>query len=300
MRRLAFVALFVCACGPSALPAPTTVYVPSPPTQTQTQTLTQTQTQTLTQTQTRADTAAETTQRGDDVTPLAMTELRPRAIFGKPPRPRVLLAKELDDLQRVLERTSPDEHNRPAMLLRIGMDFIELETRAKLDGDPDTARTARSHAAKTFAQLEQEKPGYAENDAILFHLAQGYDLVGDRTSARETFLSLVKRHPTSRFVSDAYVSYADIVFDEATRDASKWPTAEAAYREAVIRPPPANRSHAYAAYKLGLVLTREGHVAEARAAFEQAIESAKTYFPNDDARALVAAADAARADITSP
>jgi tetratricopeptide (TPR) repeat protein len=232
----------------------------------------------------------------DSAVNAARDELRPPRGVPNSPRQRALLIVEIQQLETLDRDTDPRSADRPQLLMRLGFDCVELETRARIEHAQALATSARSKAKKTFATLDTNFPGYARHDEVLFFLANQYEQAGDLSSARETYLSLLERHPTSRLVPDARLAVAEIFFDQANSgDPSKWKDADEAYREVLKTPAPRNRLYGYASYKLGLVLVQEGSPAPARVAFEDAF----TFAERDATDAGPRLRDAAQGELDS-
>ncbi|MCA9623938.1 MAG: hypothetical protein KC731_33175, partial [Myxococcales bacterium] len=70
---------------------------------------------------------------------------------------------------------------------------------------------------------------------------------------------------------DAYLAFAELFFDEATRDPSKWPLAAKAYDEVLGFPPPGNVLWGYAQYKKAYVAWNQGELTKALDGFQKVI-----------------------------
>jgi tetratricopeptide (TPR) repeat protein len=87
-------------------------------------------------------------------------------------------------------------------------------------------------------------PKYERMDEVLFRLAWVLTAAKKESEARELLLRLLKDHPTSRYVPDAYLAFADFYFDAGQMDAAL------KFYEKVAEFPKAN-IYAYAVYKKG-------------------------------------------------
>lgn len=100
---------------------------------------------------------------------------------------------------------------------------------------------------------------------------------GDLDGARAALTELIRKHPGSPALADAYVSLGEMAFDQAAKDPSQFKIAESAYEAAVAMPPPANRVYGYAWYKLGWTFFNTGDGARALNAFKKAADFGAQY-----------------------
>ncbi|MBK6691640.1 MAG: tetratricopeptide repeat protein [Myxococcales bacterium] len=107
--------------------------------------------------------------------------------------------------------------------------------------------------------------------------AAAYVQAGDRMSARKTYFELIKNHPDSRLIPNAYVAFGDMFFEEAATDPSKFDLAQQAYSEALKYPPPKSDVYGYAWYKLAHVHVMKAEDAKALNAFAKVIEHAARF-----------------------
>jgi tetratricopeptide (TPR) repeat protein len=211
-------------------------------------------------------------------------------------RSRSLLVTELQGLEQLAAQTPTSAPDHAPLLRRLAEDYVELEHVAQIEGATPIASTARNKAISDYARLVSEHPTYPRMDEALYYLAVEYEAAQDDAHARQIYLELIQRAPSSRFVPNAYLAFGEMYFDEAAQDPSKWNLALAAYQRVLRDPPPRNNVYGYAWYKLGWVLRNQGDRDGAIQAFNHAIAFANEYASAPGSSKL---AHAARADIVS-
>src|SRR5262249_51317521 len=102
--------------------------------------------------------------------------------------------------------------------------------------------------------------------------------------ARKSYLDLIQRWPSSRLIPNAYLAFGEMFFEEA--DPTKLALAEQSYKEGIKYPPPDNRVHGYAYYRLAQVFAKKGDDPHALSALMKANEYARRY---EDTTGLAAA-----------
>jgi hypothetical protein len=127
------------------------------------------------------------------------------------------------------------------------------------------------------AALVGTTAGSYEPDAAIFRQGNERELAGDAPSARKAYYELIQKFPTSPLVPYAYLAFADLFFDEAEKDPSKWQLAKQAYTEVLKYPPPKNEAYAYARHRLGLVDVQAGDAPRALSDQRGALTAALTY-----------------------
>jgi len=165
-------------------------------------------------------------------------------------RPLPVLVAEISSLKMLLKHTEavkppPD----PSMLLRLLAEaHAELAEAAKRDAqaaldryDPATAKARGSivaparRSAITYYRALLDAPtagAYTRLDAALWFLAWEYVRVGDAANARSMALSLVDRHPASRYAARGYFLLGALLMAGAATDASRYGEAEKAFAQA--------------------------------------------------------------------
>lgn len=127
------------------------------------------------------------------------------------------------------------------------------------------------------ALLEGEARRDAE-DAARFRAAHARLAEGDASGARKAFYELIMKSPGSPLVPYAYLAFGDLFMAEGEQgDEGKYPLARQAYLEVLKYPAPANRAHAYATHRRGVIDRRTGQPAEALAAQRSAITACGSF-----------------------
>lgn len=114
--------------------------------------------------------------------------------------------------------------------------------------DPAVARApARSDTGDCIPEL-RDAAGVAASDEErrLYFEGLTAEREGRPMDARKRMFELVQRHPTSGLIPLAYLAFGEMFAAEAASDPSRWALADAAYREVLKYPPPANSAFALA------------------------------------------------------
>jgi tetratricopeptide (TPR) repeat protein len=183
-----------------------------------------------------------------------------------------LLDKEITVLKRLIKNTPKDSTKRPDILLRLAETFFELQTTsnakvrsfdepifaAKQKGDKATVKQLqdqqvaaqkkldeyRTESVKSYAQLVQDHPNFKRMDEVLFALAFSLGEMKQNDKAREVYYRLIKNFPESKFVPNAYLSFAEHYFQQGDMQA-----ASKFYSKVTEFPPERNAVYGYALYK---------------------------------------------------
>ena len=172
------------------------------------------------------------------------------------PRQTALLVREIRGLERLLGQTPPKSPDRPQLLRRLAEGYVELEASARRGKGKRAARiveAARKNAIKTYRSFATAYPNDPKIDEVLYYMAYEHELGGDHAGARKVYYELLRKAPTSPWVPRAYLAFGELFFQEAQGDPDKWELAAQAYREVLKYPPPDNKAHGYARYKLAYV-----------------------------------------------
>ena len=100
---------------------------------------------------------------------------------------------------------------------------------------------------------------------------------------------MLAKKPTSSYATAARFGLAEMLFQEAPADASKWDQAAAFYKEAAKAPPPGNLLYGYAHYRLGQVFARTGNSQSSIREFQKVLAFTKQ-FPDAPYAAMLTAA----------
>ncbi len=238
-------------------------------------------------------------------------------------RARALLVTETQQLESLLAATGPAAPDRVMIVRRLAEDYVELENAAAKDKaqaehdrdalqatDPAAARqrqllvtqtagvirAAQQSAIQRYTTITTDFPTYPQLDEVRYYLGYEYEQSGDLTGARRTYFSLIQSHPNSRFIPAAYLSFAELFFEEAKGDPSKWAVAQQAYQKVIGYPPPNNRLYGYGWFKLAHTFWRMGDPLRAASAFQRARDWGATFSQDPGAASI---STAATADSTS-
>ncbi len=248
--------------------------------------------------------------------------LAPTAIPGvRDPRVRAhrtfgLLDAEVRGLESLAAATSPTSPDLVPLRRRLAEDYFELAEAALADkaqadaagnralssARAATAADARARGKEGYAKILAEAPSYAQLDEVQYYLGLEQERDHDAANARRTYFMLIQQRPSSRFVPLAYLAFADLFFDEARSDPSRWELATQAYQKVIGYPPPQNRAYGYAWYRLAHVKWNQGDGAAAYRAFAKVSEYASSFaqLPGSSELAAAGASDSSALRQTCP
>lgn len=153
--------------------------------------------------------------------------------FMRNPRNRALLVTEVQSLESLLQATSKAAPDRPALGLRLGMGYGELEFAAARDaakGDGPAKKienAARAGQIKHLSALAAEYPLFERGDEVLYALGLVYERAQDFKNARQVMYDLIKEFPASSRVPLAYLFFAERFRAEAKLDLADQALSEA-------------------------------------------------------------------------
>jgi len=249
-------------------------------------------------------------------------------------RALALLVTEIQQLESLLKATENTSSDRPKLLRRLAEDYVELENAAfrekteaevKRDGfktsNPRQAQAQQSIATSRKTTMERSRkaairyysllvddysgqpsttfpqnppPAYPVLDEVYYYLAYEYEQSGDTANARRVYLDLITKTPNSKYISNAYLAFGELFFNEAQGDPSKWEPAKQAYQKVITKPPPDNKVYGYAWYKLAYVFWNQGDLPHALDAFKKTIDFGTNFAQLPNAKKL---AESARKDL---
>ncbi|MBX3206840.1 MAG: tetratricopeptide repeat protein [Labilithrix sp.] len=228
---------------------------------------------------------------GDAATPAAPPTEPPRVrtaltirardprIAARQPRSRALLMTEVKGLESLLAAAAPSSPDLPAIRRRLAESYNEL---AYTSSGPDAER-ARDRVLEHYVAIAAEHPSYPAMDEIVYYQGLAYELNGDITQARKSYLRLITEHPRSKLVPLAYFAFGELFFAEAASDPTKNDLALQAFNQ-VTRVAVADEPiRAEALLRTGETLLRMGRDAEAGRTFE----ALRGGFPESDATAKI-------------
>lgn len=183
-----------------------------------------------------------------------------------------LLEKEITVLKRLSKNTPKDSPKRPEILMRVAETFFEMQQSAnakvrsydepifaaqqakdkakvkQLQSEQQAAQKKledyRKEAIQAYATMVQDHPNFKRMDEILFALAFSLDEMKQSDKARDVYYRLIKNFPESKFVPNAYLSFAEHYF--ATGDMA---AANKFYQKVTEFPPERNAVYGFALYK---------------------------------------------------
>ncbi len=184
------------------------------------------------------------------------------------------LEREVVILKRLVRRTRADNAQRPDYLLRLAETQFEMQTALKTKvrsfDEPiyqtcqvqqnqsacreqrqnqrqaeDQLQEIREGTIATYAILVRDHSDFPRMDEVLFALAFGLEELRQQERAREFYYRLIKGYPQSKFVPNAFLSFAEYYFNEEQDMAA----ALEFYERVLQFPPERNAVYGYALYK---------------------------------------------------
>ena len=186
-------------------------------------------------------------------------------------RALALLVTEIQQLESLLHATENTSSDRPKLLRRLAEDYVELENAAFREktsaevardaakrGNPRGAAQQQSIADSRKKTMERSRkaairyysllvddysgqpsttfpqnppPAYAGLDEVYYYLAYEYEQAGDTANARRVYLDLITKTPNSKYISNAYLAFGELFFNEAQGDPSQVGAREAGLPE---------------------------------------------------------------------
>jgi len=259
-------------------------------------------------------------------------QTKPGAPEGAPPRDerksrlaaraRALLVTEIQGLENLFKTTPQNAPDRVQLARRLAEDYVELEsaafrdkTQAEIQRDnlkksnPQGAGqqqalanqanqimlAARKKCIDYYTMIKTEYPNYGQIDEVLYYLAYEYEQASDNANARKVYYELIQKKPDSKYIPNAYLAFAELFFNEAMGDPSKWDNARDAYKEVIKFPAEkGNKVYGYAWYKIAYVFWNKGEYDQALNAFKKTIDYGVQFSQVPNASKL---ADSARRDV---
>ena len=232
-----------------------------------------------------------------------------------------ILQREVQILRRLVQNTRANNPQRPDILLRLAETYFEMQqsltARVRSFDDPiyqacrvqknaqnctqarGSQRTAqaaldesRQQAIQTYAILVRDHPDYRRMDEVLFSLAFALDELQQRDRARQVYHRLIKGYPQSRFIPNAYLSFAEFFFQDGDMAA-----AQRFYEKVTEFPPEQNRVYGYALYKTAWAAYNQQ---DFRGALQKFVEVVEFATQNPDATDAANLARQARRELILP
>lgn len=231
-----------------------------------------------------------------------------------------LLQREVQVLERLVQRTRAGDVRGADYLLRLAETYFELQqyynTRARsLDEPIFQARNAknaakvrqlqqqqqqaeqelqrfRQEAIRTYARLVRDYPNYRNMDQVLFSLAFGLEEMRQFERARQVYHRLIKGYPQSQYIPHAYLSFAEYYFGEGDMRA-----AQQFYNKVTEIPPDRNPVYGYALYKQAWAMY---NLEDFRGALTQFVRTIEFAQQNPEARDAANLARQSRRELVLP
>jgi tetratricopeptide (TPR) repeat protein len=241
--------------------------------------------------------AAKEMQKGPSV------EIDPATLRNKgdvKAREEKLLDKEITVLKRLIKNTPTDSPKRPDILLRLAETYFEMQQAANVkvrsfdepifqaEQKKDAAKAKqlrgqqaeaqkrleemRKEGIKAYAQMVQDHPNFKRMDEVLFALAFTLDEIKQPDKARDVYFKLIKTYPESKFVPNAYLSFAEHYFAQGDMVA-----AQKFYAKVTETPPERNTVYGFALYKQAWCLYNTEDFKGALGKFVEVIEFGKAH-----------------------
>ncbi|MCA9605839.1 MAG: tetratricopeptide repeat protein [Myxococcales bacterium] len=231
-----------------------------------------------------------------------------------------LLQREVQVLERLVQRTRAGDARGADYLLRLAETYFELQqyynTRARgLDEPIFQARSAknaakvrqlqqqqqqaeeqlthfRQEAIRHYARLVRDYPNYRNMDQVLFSLAFGLEEMRQFQRARQVYHRLIKGFPQSQYIPHAYLSFAEYYFGEGDMRA-----AQQFYNKVTEIPPDRNPVYGYALYKQAWAMY---NLEDFRGALTQFVRTIEFAQQNPEARDAANLARQSRRELVLP
>jgi tetratricopeptide (TPR) repeat protein len=194
--------------------------------------------------------------------------------------------------QRLLRVTDDDDPQKPEFHFRLAELYYEQQRYTNFQARSLDERVFQAKNPGEKARLEQQQKRlegeerqwllkavesyvaasqfrkYEKMDEVLFRLAYLLQTIKKEEQAREFFLRLIKDYPNSKYVPDAYLSFAQYFFDKGEMDAAK------KFYEKVEQFPKSS-VYGYAVYKKGWCFINLGDFRTALQTFVDVIRLAQ-------------------------
>jgi tetratricopeptide (TPR) repeat protein len=236
-------------------------------------------------------------------------------------RQEQLLRREIEITERIVRNTRTQDPRRPDVLLRLAETYFELQQaiNAKVRGFDDPIHqactvqknrnacqqarqgqraaeqeltAARESAIRTYATLVQDHPNFRRMDEVLFSLGFALEEMRQFDRARQVYFRLIKGFPQSKFIPNAYLSFAEYFFGEGQmQEALQF------YEKVREIPPERNTVYGYSVYKSAWAYYNLEDYRNALQKFVETIEFARA---NPEARDVANLVRQARRELVLP
>ena len=164
-------------------------------------------------------------------------------IFQKQSEIQKIVDQQIIKMRRLISVTQDDDPQKPDFHFRLAELYADKQrfyfTSArgldqKIFDAPPAQKATLQNQQKGYEQMQQKWlleavkayiqatkfKKYERMDEVLFKLAYLLTSVKKEDQAREFFLRLIKDYPNSKYIPDAYLSFAEFYFDKADMDAA--------------------------------------------------------------------------------
>lgn len=222
-----------------------------------------------------------------------------------------LLQREVKVLNRLVRNTPSNDPRQADVLARLAETYFELQVlvnarvrsydepifAARSKGDKPKAATlqrkqrsaekelekVRKATIRTYARLAKDHPDYDRLDEVLFSLAFALTEMRQFDQARKVYLRLIKSYPDSRYIPNAYLSFAEYYFNDGDMTA-----ALTFYKKVLDYPPKDNPVYGFALYKSAWAEFNLEKFKASLTSFVRVLEFAQKYPRAHDAKNLAA------------
>jgi TolA-binding protein len=195
-------------------------------------------------------------------------------VEGKKHEIQKIVDQQIEKMKKLVQATEEDDTDKPDYLFRLAELYAEKQRynfgmargldqkiyemppgqrgqlQAKQKGYEDAEKKWLIEAVKAYIGASKY-PKYNRMDEVLFKLAYLLTSVKKEDQAREFFKRLIKEYPNSKYIPDAYLSFAEYYFDKGEMDA-----ALKFYEK--VEQFPKSKVYPYAVYKKGWCYVNQG------------------------------------------
>ncbi len=147
------------------------------------------------------------------------------------------------------------------------------------------AQQYRTQLIRTFEVLVTDHPRYQRMDEVLFYLAFAYQDSHNQTDARRVYLTLIQRFPQSRFIPNAYLSFAEFFFEQGAME-----EARQFYQRVIDINTPENQVYGFALYKIAWVYFNLSDFDASLQSFYRVVDYAREHQDNPSVAPLLRSA----------
>lgn len=236
-------------------------------------------------------------------------------------RAEQLLRQEIQITERLVRNTRQDDPNRPEVLLRLAETYFELQQtltarvrsfdepifqsceqqkntnacREQRQGQQQAEQQlaeARQASIRAYSTLVVDHPTFRRRDEAIFSLGFALEEMREFERARAAYSQLIKAYPQSRFIPNAYLSFAEYFFGEGEME-----NALSFYTKVTEIPPDRNPVYGYALYKTAWV---SFNMEDFRGALQKFVETIEFANQNPEAPDVANLARQARRELVMP